>query len=164
MPPGGADVRSAMRPGKTTFLAWDYVDGCTVSILGGVTKTGQNRRFTSAADRLSMAAGLARGVPHHEEQLGLSWIGWPTAQRPGSSDHHQQAGREGETRCIVETQLSPLCPHLRPSSRTEHVGGGRDQRAPQPCCPGALTRSGSACRPREGRGNPEPACGWGLNF
>lgn len=46
MPPGGADVRSAMRPGKTTFLAWDHVDGCAVSILGGVTKTCQSRRFT----------------------------------------------------------------------------------------------------------------------
>jgi integrase/recombinase XerD len=36
----------AMRVGETTLLAWEDVEGCTVSIPGGVTKTGQGRRFT----------------------------------------------------------------------------------------------------------------------
>ena len=36
----------AMRVGETTLLAWEDVEGCTVSIPGGVTKTGQSRRFT----------------------------------------------------------------------------------------------------------------------
>jgi len=42
----------AMRVGETTLLAWEDVEGCTVSIPGGVTKTGQSRRFT-----LPLAAG-----------------------------------------------------------------------------------------------------------
>ena len=36
----------AMRVGETTLLAWEDVEGCNVSIPGGVTKTGQSRRFT----------------------------------------------------------------------------------------------------------------------
>jgi integrase/recombinase XerD len=36
----------AMRVGEATLLAWEDVEGCTVSIPGGVTKTGQSRRFT----------------------------------------------------------------------------------------------------------------------
>jgi integrase/recombinase XerD len=36
----------AMRVGETTLLAWEDVEGCTVSIPGGVTKTGQSRRLT----------------------------------------------------------------------------------------------------------------------
>jgi len=36
----------AMRVGETTLLAWEDVEACTVSIPGGVTKTGQSRSFT----------------------------------------------------------------------------------------------------------------------
>ena len=36
----------AMRVGETTLLAWEDVESCNVSIPGGVTKTGQSRRFT----------------------------------------------------------------------------------------------------------------------
>jgi integrase/recombinase XerD len=36
----------AMRVGETTLLAWEDVESCTVSIPGGVTKTGQSRCFT----------------------------------------------------------------------------------------------------------------------
>ena len=36
----------AMRVGEATLLAWEDVETCTVSIPGGVTKTGQSRCFT----------------------------------------------------------------------------------------------------------------------
>ena len=36
----------AMRVGEATLLAWQDVETCTVSIPGGVTKTGQSRCFT----------------------------------------------------------------------------------------------------------------------
>ena len=36
----------AMRVGETTLLAWEDVESCNVLIPGGVTKTGQSRRFT----------------------------------------------------------------------------------------------------------------------
>ena len=36
----------AMRVGETTLLAWEDVEDCNVSFPGGVTKTGQSRRFT----------------------------------------------------------------------------------------------------------------------
>ncbi len=36
----------AMRVGEATLLAWEDVDGCSITIPGGVTKTRQARRFT----------------------------------------------------------------------------------------------------------------------
>jgi len=36
----------AMRVGETTLLTWEDIEGCTVELPGGITKTGAGRRFT----------------------------------------------------------------------------------------------------------------------
>lgn len=36
----------AMRVGETTLLAWEDVQECSITIPGGITKTGASRRFT----------------------------------------------------------------------------------------------------------------------
>ncbi len=36
----------AMRVGEATLLTWDDVDGCTIELPGGITKTGAGRSFT----------------------------------------------------------------------------------------------------------------------
>jgi integrase/recombinase XerD len=36
----------AMRVGETTLLAWQDVEECSITIPGGITKTGASRRFT----------------------------------------------------------------------------------------------------------------------
>lgn len=36
----------AMRVGETTLLAWEDVEECSITIPGGITKTGASRRFT----------------------------------------------------------------------------------------------------------------------
>jgi integrase len=41
-----ADQISAMRVGEATLLAWEYVQECSITIPGGVTKTGATRNFT----------------------------------------------------------------------------------------------------------------------
>ena len=35
-----------MRVGEATLLAWDDVEECSITIPGGITKTGASRRFT----------------------------------------------------------------------------------------------------------------------
>ena len=39
-------VEGAMRVGEATLLAWEDVQECSITIPGGVTKTGATRNFT----------------------------------------------------------------------------------------------------------------------
>ena len=115
-------VVGAMRVGEATLLAWEDVEGCTVSIPGAVTKTGLFRRFTLPPAACQWLQAW-RAV-----WLGLPWAGWPAPQRPRRSDRHQQVGRDGGYRRGEQPQLPPQRPHRQGSSEVNGASPVRSGR------------------------------------
>jgi integrase len=58
-----------MRVGEATLLAWEDVEECSITIPGGVTKTGQTRRFT-------LPPAACQWLQHWREVCPVTKKGW----------------------------------------------------------------------------------------
>ena len=117
-------VVGAMRVGEATLLAWEDVKECSITIPGGVTKTGQTRRFTLPTAACQWLQEWREVCPATKKGWVFPGIAGQPLSIRGGPDRHQQAGREGGHQRGEQPLFPPQCPHRRTPGRAELARGG----------------------------------------